>query len=88
MSKYKPEEILNTDQIGLELEIHSTRTFSHEGEHVNLARVRSKNATTHSYTIHPMISLAGPLVGPIFLCLKEPKRKMNDNELICYFPLV
>ena len=40
MSQYAAEEILNTDQIGLELEMHSTRTLSHQGEKVTLARVR------------------------------------------------
>ncbi len=88
MSNYKPEEILNTDEVGLELEIHSTRTLSHEGKHVTLARVGSKNATTHSHTIQPMISVAGQLVGPHFLCLKESKEKMSDSELTCYFSLV
>ena len=32
MKDYAPEEILNIDQIGLELELHLTRTSSHEGE--------------------------------------------------------
>ncbi|CAF3157962.1 unnamed protein product [Rotaria sp. Silwood2] len=87
MSHYKPEEILNTDQVGLELELHSTRALSHEDEHVTLARVRSKNATTHSYTIQPMIFLADQLVDPVFLCLKETKEKMSDTELTCHFSL-
>jgi hypothetical protein len=65
MNYYAPNEILNTDQIGLELEMHSTRTLSYQGEKVTFARIRPKNATTHSYTIQPMISLAGQLVGPI-----------------------
>lgn len=82
LSHYAPDEVLNTDQIGLELEMHSTRTLSYQGEKVTLARIRSKNATTHSYTIQPMISLAGKLVGPIFLCLKEPKGKMSESESI------
>lgn len=88
MGNYAPEEILNTDQVGLELELHSTRTLSHVGEDVTLARVRSKNATTHSYTIQPMISLAGKLVGPVFLCLKEPNGKMSDSESTNSTPLV
>ena len=88
MSRYTPEEILNTDQMGLELEMHSTRTLSHQGEKITLARVKSKNSTTHSYTIQPMISLAGQLVGPIFLCLKEPKGKMSDSKLIDYLLLL
>ena len=46
MKDYAPEEILNTDQVGLELELHSIRTPSHEGKNVTLARVKSKNAAT------------------------------------------
>lgn len=88
MNQYAHEEILNTDQIGLELEMHSTRTLSHQGEKFTLARVRSKNSTTHSYTIQPMISLAGQLVGPVFLCLKELKGKMSDSKLTDYLLLL
>ena len=79
MSHYTPEEILNTDQAGIELEMHSTRTLSHKGEDVTIARVRSKNATTHSYSIQPIITLAGQLLGSVFICLKEPKGKMSDS---------
>ena len=81
MQNYAHEEILNTDQVGLELELHSSRTLSYESEKVTMARVSSKNATTHSYTVQPIISAAGKLVGPFFLCLKEPKGKMSENEL-------
>lgn len=88
MQNYAHEEILNTDQVGLELELHSSRTLSYDGEKVTMARVRSKNATTHSYTIQPMISAAGKLVGPLFLCLKEPNGKMSESELIyCLFDI-
>ena len=82
VKNYAPEEILNTDQVGLELELHSTRTLLYEGEKFTMARVRSKNAVTHSYTVQPMISAAGKLVGPVFLCLKEPRGKMSETELI------
>ena len=85
MSHYTPEEILNTDQAGIELEMNSTRTLSHKGEDVTTARVRSKNATTHSYIIQPIITLAGQLLGPVFICLKEPKGKMSDSELTLIF---
>ncbi|CAF3336965.1 unnamed protein product [Rotaria socialis] len=80
MQNYAPEEVLNIDQVGLELELHSNRTFSYEGEKVTMVRVRSKHLTTHSYTIQPMISAARKLVGPLFLCLKEPKGKMSESE--------
>lgn len=82
MQNYAHEEILNTDQVGLELELHSNRTLSYQGEKVTVVRVRSKNTTTHSYTIQLMISAAGKLVGPLFLCLKEQKGKMSESKLM------
>ncbi|CAF2069214.1 unnamed protein product [Rotaria magnacalcarata] len=80
MQNYACEVALNTDQVGLELELHFSRTLSYEGEKATMARVRSKNATTYSCTIQPMISAAGKLVGPLFLCLKESKGKMSESE--------
>ena len=70
LPRYKADYVLNTDQSGLELEVHSNRTLSYHGEKTTLSTVRSKNATTHSYTVQPMISLSGKLVGPVLLCLK------------------
>ena len=71
MLNYAHEEILNTDQVGLQLEIHSGRTLSYEGEKVTMVRVSSKNATTHSYMIQPMISAAGKLVGLLLSLFEE-----------------
>ncbi|CAF4629857.1 unnamed protein product, partial [Rotaria sp. Silwood2] len=76
--KYLPKQILNTDQVGIEKELHSTRTLSIKGERKTFGSVVSKNATTHSYTIQPTISLEGKLVGPMFLCLQEPKGRMGN----------
>ena len=57
-----------------------SNSLSYQSGKVTFARIRSKNATTHSYTIQPMISLAGQLVGPIYHCLKELKGKMSDTQ--------
>ncbi|CAF4175608.1 unnamed protein product, partial [Rotaria sordida] len=72
-SHFKSSQILNTDQVGIEKEVHSTRTLSFGGEKKTFGAVASKHATTHSYTVQPMISLDGKQVGPILLCLQEPK---------------
>lgn len=64
-----PHQIINTDQIGLEKEIHSSRTLSFKGEKATFDTVASKNASTHSYTLHPSINMAGQVVGRIFLYL-------------------
>ena len=79
LPRYKEDDVLNTDQSGLELEVHSSRTLSHQGEKTTLSTVRSKNAATHSYTVQPMISLSGKVVGPVLLCLKEPTGRTSDN---------
>ena len=79
LPKYNEDFVLNTDQSSLEFEIHSNRTLSHQGEKTTLSAVRSINETTHNYTVQPMISLSGKIVGPIYLCLKEPKGRMSDN---------
>lgn len=77
--RYHANNILNTDQIGIELEMHSNRTLSHAGEKTTLASVRSLYSRTHSYTVQPMISMGGKVIGPLFLCLKEPTGKLSDN---------
>ena len=66
MQHYSPDEIMNTDQVGLEKELHSTRTLSYEGEKLTVSAVNSQNAITHSYTLQPTINLAGDVVGPIY----------------------
>jgi hypothetical protein len=89
MQYYNPAEIINTDQVGLEKELHCTRTVSYQGEKLTVAAVKSKNAITHSYTLQPMIKLAGEVVGPIYLCLKEPTGRISESEFdyICFHSL-
>ena len=79
LPKYNEDFVRNTDQSGLEFEIHSNRTLSHQGEKTTLSAVRSINDTTHNYTVQPMISLSGKIVSPIYLCLKEHKGRMSDK---------
>ena len=76
-SRFHLSEILNTDQVGIEKEVYSTRTLSFSGEKKTFGNVASKNATTHSYTVQPTIALDEKQIGPIFLCLQEPKGKMG-----------
>ena len=77
--KYDEAQIFNTDQMGIEKEQYSTQTLSFQGERKTFGVVKSKNATTHSYTIQPIISLDGQLVGPLYLCLQEPNGKMGET---------
>ena len=66
------QNVYNSDQSGFQLEIHSGRTLSVEGEKKVECVVQSISSTTHSYTIQPLISADGKLLSPLFLVLKEP----------------
>ena len=79
LPQYQEHAVLNTDQSGIQLEFHSTRTLSHQGEKVTIGSVRSVNATTHSYTAQPTITLDGYLLSPLYFCLKEPTGRLSDN---------
>jgi hypothetical protein len=79
LPKYKPENVINTDQSGLAFEMYSNRTLSFKGEHLTLAKVRSVHNTTHSYSVQPTISLSGHQIGPLLICLQEANGHMSDN---------
>jgi hypothetical protein len=77
-SHYTPSQVINTDQSGVEKEVHSTRTLSTIGIKKIYGIVASKNASTHSYTLQPSISLDGKVLGPILVCLQELNGKMGE----------
>lgn len=79
LSKYEQNEVINTNQSGIELELHSARTLSYKGEKVTVVSVRSTNNTTHSYTVQPNITLDGQLLSPVYLCLKESKGYISEG---------
>jgi hypothetical protein len=64
--------ILNTDQMGVNLEFSGKRTLNLRGEKAILGRVQKINATTHSFTIQPVISASGQLYSPLLVCFYEP----------------
>lgn len=68
-----PEFIFNFDQSGFTYEFSPKRTLSHKGEKDTHGLVKSQNAKSHSYTIMPLISMAGRLTGKLLICLQEPK---------------
>ena len=76
---YNGDYVWNTAQSGLRLQFPSTRNLSYQGEKTTIATVRSINATTHSYTVQPTISMSGKIVGPIYLCLKEVNGRISEN---------
>jgi hypothetical protein len=64
-------DILNFDQSGFTYEFAPNRTLSYKGEKVTQGLIKNKNATTHSYTIMPLISMSGKLVSKLLICLQE-----------------
>ncbi|XP_025160400.1 uncharacterized protein LOC112589848 [Harpegnathos saltator] len=71
IEQFGSENIYNSDQSGFQLEIHSGRSLSNEGEKKTERVVQSISSTTHSYTIQPIISCDGKLLSPLFIVLKE-----------------
>lgn len=71
--------VINTDQMGFNKELHSTRTLSHTNEKDTFLAVKSLNNCTHSYTVQPSITLDGNLLDNFLLCLYEPTGKIGPN---------
>ncbi|CAF3574084.1 unnamed protein product [Rotaria socialis] len=57
--KYKLNDVLNADQSSFHYEMTSNRTLSYVGEKATYVSVISVNATTHSYTVIPIIDAVG-----------------------------
>ena len=51
LEKYIPEEVLNSDQVGINLEVVRHRTLTYVGKQSTWGSVRSVSNTSHSYTI-------------------------------------
>ena len=62
---------MNTDQLGLELEVSSHRNLSFLAENTTPATVHSISNTIHSYTVQLVISMSRKIVDPMYVCLKE-----------------
>lgn len=68
----RAERVINIDQSGFNYDYAPKRTLSITGERHTEVAVRSKDSTTHSYSIQIAMSAAGKLVGPVHLMLQEP----------------
>ena len=67
--EYRPDHILNTDQSGFTYLEHSSHTLAINGQKKVTTTVSFVSATSHSYTIQPIISLKGAITGPLYICL-------------------
>ncbi|KAE8739419.1 hypothetical protein FOCC_FOCC015087 [Frankliniella occidentalis] len=65
------DKIVNTDQSGFELEMHSGRTLDTKGVKKVEIIAQSKSALTHSYTIMPTVTASGKLLEPLYMVLRE-----------------
>ncbi|CAF3463547.1 unnamed protein product, partial [Rotaria sp. Silwood2] len=79
LSNYAADHILNSDQSSFNYGNPSTRTLARAGEKITMRWVKSMNAVTHSYTIMLIINMLGELVGPVFICLQEPKGRLGPR---------
>ena len=70
-------QILNSDQSGFNLEIHSGRTLEYKGTKKVECQVQSQSSMTHSYTIQPTISADGELLSPLYMVLQEKDGKFG-----------
>jgi hypothetical protein len=80
--RYNEDRNINTDQLSLEIELVWSRTLSVLGEKTTMVKARSKNESTHSYTVQPTISLSGKLIGPN-ICFSEREQRSNVSEFNC-----
>ena len=71
--------VFNTDQSGFNYEMHTGRTLAVKGLSEITALVQSEGATTHSYTIQPMIRADGTLYPILFICLRERNSQFPNN---------
>lgn len=76
---YMPKDIFNTDQCGINIELVSGRTLDIVGTKRVMKAVGSVPATTHSYTIQPVISQDGQLLSPMYVCWQEAKGFFGVN---------
>jgi len=64
-------QLVNTDQSGIQLEVHSGRTLNFKGVYKVQAVAQSVNATTHSFTIQVIVSADGDVFPKTLVRLKE-----------------
>ena len=85
IEKSYPEEVLNSDQVGINLKAVGHRTLTYVGEQSTWNHVRSVSNSSHSYTIQSTITLNGTVFGPLYACLKEPSghlKRKSEKEFV------
>lgn len=62
ISKYRPQDVFNSDQSGFNIELLSGRTLAVRGSADVVSSVQQSQSFTHSYTIQPLVSMNGELI--------------------------
>ena len=84
IERFGLENIYNSDQSGFQLEMHRGRSLAIESLKNIECEVQSISATTHSYTIQPVISADGRLLSPLFIVLNHlPEHLDPEYEKQC-----
>ena len=68
---FDPANIWNSDQVGINYEPTQKRTLETKGTKLVSSHIKSKNKTTHSFTIQPCVSLTGQLNSKLLIVLQE-----------------
>lgn len=73
MTTYADANIYNADESGFHKEMTVGRTLAVRGSTDIVGVVQSVHATTHTYTIMPLLSPTGKLAPKLFVILQEPR---------------
>jgi hypothetical protein len=76
---YAPMYIFNADQSGFNYELVGKRSLAYVGEDRVEKVVQSKNATKHSFTILPLISMAGIVHKKMLVTFQEANGQFSEN---------
>lgn len=70
---------------GINLEFTSYRTLAPQGSKDVVSCVQRTWATTHSFTVYPVINMAGQLFHTLFVCFHEPHPPAKFSDELAEF---
>lgn len=79
LGRFTPNQIFNTDQTGYQYEMSRDRTLDHVGVKQVAVQVMNQFSTAHSYTVQPLISMAGKLLPKLMIVLQEKDGKFGPR---------
>lgn len=74
-----PNNIINTDQTGVKLEMITGRSLAFKGESRVKAVIQRQNALQHSFTIQPAVTMDGTILSPTLVVFNIPGMKKEAN---------